>query len=643
MIAFFRRFLNSKMTIVLLGLLMLGFIVTGVGTPSSLAGLGGGGTDLASVGSKTIGATEMKAKLSSAIKNLRQQNPTLDMPTYLKSGALENMINELTQIIGVSLFGENNGMIISRKLVDGRIASIPAFAGATGNFSDDTYKRMLAENDMDEGRFRSEVAASITQQHMLTPVAAAPYVPKSFALVYGSMKLQQRTGLVITLPASAFIDKTVPSDADLNKFYQNNAGRYTVPELRVVRYARFDRSRFEGKVAPTEKEVQDYFGQNAQRFASKETRGLTQVIVQDGASATKIAAAAKAGGSMAAAAKASGVDALTIAPIEQGPLSGQSSVAVAAAVFAAKSGTVVGPIKSGLGWHVIKIDVVNVSGGKTIDQARPEIVKELTKVKTDEAVQNFADGLDDMTSDGKTFDEVVKANGLTAEATPRLDQAGLSPDNKEFKLTPDLSPLLKEAFGMDPEEDATTATLGEGRFVFFKLAEIVPTAPRPLAQIKTQVTEDFIADRASRAARTAAEGIVAKVNRGVPLGTALAEAGAHLPAPQKISAKYLEMRQAGEKAPPPIRALFEIALHKSKAMPLPNNGGWVVVWVDTNQAGDASNDPKLIEATSGELAELYSGEYAEQFGKAATKASKVKRYDDNIATFKRGLTGTGTQ
>ncbi len=643
MLAFFRKAMSSWITLAFLALMAIAMVVTGVGTPSSMGGLTGGGSALASVGNQSIQPSDVNVRLQQALKQQRQQNPLMDMAGLVRGGAVETAIRELLNVMSVTLFGEKNGMVVSRRLIDGEIAGNPAFYGANGKFDDIKYRDLLAQNSIPESLFRSDIANGIAARHLLVPVSASPVVPQGYSLAYASMKLERRTGLVVAIPTSAFANVGAPTDVQLAAFYKQNSASYLVPETRVVRYAVFDRSRFEGKVLPTDADIATFYKANAARFGAKSKRGFTQIIVQDQASATKVAAAANGGSSMESAAKASGFEALKIEPLEQTPFAGQSSTAVAKSAFEAKQGAVIGPVKSGLGWHVIRVDTINNDPGKTLPQARAEIFKELSIVKEDEALQDFSDKIDEAVADGETFDAVTKSNALAVETTPAVDGNGTEPGKPTPSVNPELAPVLKEAFGAEVEDDPMIVPIGKDRFVFFKLDKINVSAPKPLASIKDQVLADYRTTQASKSARKTAETLSTKINSGTPFATALGSAGVPLPRPEAISSRRIDILRAREQVPPPVNLMFNMPHHKAKIIEMPEKKGWYLVWLDKIEPGDAKADAPLIAETGAELRDLFGGEMAEQFGRAAQARVKVKRNEGAIDTFKKGLTGQAAQ
>lgn len=639
MLSFFRRALGSWVVLGLLGLLMVAFIVTGVGTPSSMGALGGVGTnDAVKVGGRSIEISDLNERLKIELSQQRQQNPELTMTQLLQQGTLDKMLAEMTDLTAIRAFGEKFGMIVSDRLADGEIASIPAFQGATGKFDEARYRQLLSQRGLTEDQFRGDIEQGIAVRHLLVPVAASSGAPRDLAAPYASLLVERRSGNFVELRNSAFTNGPAPTDAELNAYYAANRARYTQPERRAIRYAVIDKAMVAQQAAPTDAEIAAQYKKDAAKYASRESRDLTQIIVQSEASAKAAAAKAKSG-SMADAAKSAGGDAVTLSAVEKAAYSRQSADAVANAVFGAAQGTVVGPVKSPLGWHVVKVDAVKKIGGKSLAEARPEIASALATQKASDGFADLLAEIDEAVSDGQTFDDVVKARGLTVVTTPPLTASGLSPDQPGYTPAMDLSAVLKDAFQAEPDDDPALVPLGDDKDVFYDLDRVIAAAPKPLAQIKAQVTADFIADRAGKAARRAAEAILAKANRGTPLGTAAAGQGSV----RALASRRMDIVQGNTRPPVELVQLFELNVGRARIAPTADKQGWVVVQLDKIEPGNLMAEPSLLAATQSQLSDAIGREYTQQFTTAAKKMLKVERNQSAIDDLRKSLTGTGAR
>lgn len=640
MIAFFRRALSSWVVLALLGLILLAFVVTGVGTPMGLGDGGLGGRNVAKVDGVGISETDAATRIQAQLDAIRQQQPGLDMTAFIRQGGADEVIDQMVNARAFEAFGRANGMVTTSRLVDAELATIQSFKGPTGSFDRNIFLQVLQQRKLTESGLREDIARDKMVSALIIPAAGAARMPGKLVTPYASLLLEQRKGQIAIVPATAISAGAPPTAAELSQFYSRNEARYTVPETRVIRYALFDRSRFDS-VAPSDAEIAAAYRTNAARYAGKETRSFTQAVVPTEAAARKIATAARGGQAFDLAAKAGGADAVTLAGQDQSGFAGLTSAAAAKLAFSAKEGTILDPQKSPFGWNVIRVDAIVRTPGKSLAEARAEIASSLAGAKGDAAMADFITKLEDAVADNGTFDEVAKANGLSIVVTPALTGGGIAPDQPNYQADPALTPILRDAFQADLDDDAAVVTVTPNRsYAFYDLERIIPSAPRPLAAIRQQVTDDFLKDRASRQARRIADAIVGKVGAGQSLQAAVASAGIALPAPRPVSVKRLEIAQAeGGQVPRTLQLLFSMAPKRAKVLAMEGGAGWYVVQLDQIIPGNAANAPGLIQATQREMARALGEEYVQQFATAVRADRKATKDAGNIARLKRSLTG----
>ena len=644
MISFFRRALSSWLVLGLLALIMIAFIVTGVGTPSGLGNLAGGGSDLAKIGGTSLGASDAAQRVQAQLDNARQQQPGLEMAEFVRTGGVEQVIEQMINGRAFEQFGSKNGMAVSDRLVDGEILSIPAFRGPAGSFDRNTFLGVLAQRKLSETVVRDDLARDKMTNALIIPAAGAARASAGLVTPYAALLLEGRNGQIAFVPAAIADTGATPTQAELAQFYQRQLARYTVPETRVIRYALFDRKRFEGKIAATEEEIAQAYKANAAQYASKETRIFTQVVTQNQTSAQEIVAKSRAGTPLAAAAKASGSEATTLTAQDQAGYAGlTSSASIAKAAFSAEKGTVLDPQKSPLGWLVIKVDTVNKISGKSLSDVRATLVEQIVKQKIDVAIADFVTKIEDQVADGATFDDVVKTEGLTVITTPALKASGIAPDVAGFKASTELGPILHDAFQAEADDDAAVMTITPGQsYGFYDLDRIIASAPKPLAKIREQVSTDFQRDRASKAAKRIADAIAMKTNKGTPLTVALSGAGVSLPTAKPIGARRIDIARAQQKVPPPLALLFSIPARHARVLEAEEKQGWYVIWLDKITPGNLASEPGLIQATQAEIARSVGEEYVQQFAAAIKADLGVKKNESAISALKRSLTGATT-
>jgi peptidyl-prolyl cis-trans isomerase D len=639
MISFFRNALSSWLTLGLFALILLAFMITGFGTGGSggISNLAGGGDSIVKIGSMSISGAEASTRIKSELEGARQERPGLDMAAFDKLGGVDSVIERLINSRVILAFGEKHGMVISERLIDSEIAKTPAFYGPTGKFDRNVYLGVIGSRKLSEPAHRDDVRASLLANQIIPPAAGAAKAPLSVVSPYASLLLETRYGQASFVTAESFAAGP-PSAQEIKDFHTRNAARYTVAETRVIRYATFDRSLWSGKLVPSEAEIAAAYKADAPRYAATEQRVLSQVIVQSEAQAKTIAAKVTGGVALSKAAQEAGLEATTLGAQDKKAYAGLSSAAVADAAFAAAQGSVAAPAKSGLGWHVVRVDKVVTIAGKSLDAVRGEIVKTLSARKTEEALADKVSRIEDAVSDGRTFDDVAKTEGLTVTTLPAMTAAGISPGTPGYTASADLAPVLKDAFQSEVDDDPTVVTLSkDGGHALYKLDRINPAAAKPLASIQEQVAADTKADKALRAARKAATDVVTQVNKGTPFATALA--AAKLPAARPLSAKRMELAQAGDKAPPPLQLLFKLAKGKARMIEADGGKGYLLVWLERLENGNAATRPDLVQATQGQLSSVIGDEYTQQLLAAMKADLGVTKNDAAIRALRANLLG----
>lgn len=640
MMTFLRRFATSPFGIAVFAIIIIAFVVTLYEGRAGLGGAAGGGSGLAEVGSVSIVEGEATRRVQNQLDAARQQQPELDMNAFVAQGGVEQTIDQLINGRALELFATEHGLVASRRLVDGAIASIPAFNGPNGQFDRSTFLNLLAQRKIPEAQLREDFAREALTKALLVPVAGAARVPQGVVERYAALLLEARSGQIGVVPTAAFAQNAPIPAGDLKTFYDRNVARYTVPERRTIRYATFDRARFDGKVVATEAEIAAAYKANAARYAARETRGFTQIIVQQKADADRLLAGIRSGTAMATAAQSAGLEALTVPPTDKAAFARLTGPRVADAVFSAPRGSIAPLVQSGLGYHIVRVDTVTAIPARSIEQAREEIAAELNKVKVDEALADFVAKLDDDINGGATFDDVAKSYSLSVLMTPPITAGGLAPEVAGFILPDPVKPLLRDAFRAEPGDDPQIASSANGTaYVLYHMDRVIPAAPRPLNIIVAQVQADAQVDRAAKAARRAAEAIVDSVDKGTPFAQALAQSSVKLPPARPASGRRIDIAQAGDKVPPPLALMFGMVEKRARILAAPGGAGWYVVYLDSIVAADPKAAQPLMAATSQQLGRVVSDEYVAQFASAIKKTVGVRKNEGAIAAFKRSLTG----
>ena len=634
MAAFFRRMSKSTVGTVIMALFVLAIMASFAlaDVQSYLPGATGGPGTLVEVGDDTVTERELSAAMQRRLTEVRQQNPEADYSSL--SDDFPAILASLIQSRALQAFARDHGLHLSKRLIDAEIVNIPGTRGLDGRFSQAAYEGFLQQQRLTDVEVRELIRSALASRLLLAPAAANARIPVGVATPYASMLLEAREAEIAVVPAELFATGIPqPSDADIQRFYRENSARYTVPEQRVLNIAQIGPEQV-ANVAATEQEIAAYYNANQAQYGGQGIRTLTQVVVASEAEARTLAQRARSGNGL-------GPRAATLADKTREQIA-DINENVAAAAFAARQGEIVGPIRSDLGWHVIKVDAVRTEAGRPLSAVRGEIAAQLTAEKKKEALTDLVTRIEDSIADGASFAEAVRAAGVAATRTPAITAGGVARSQPGFKLPEELAPAVRAGFELGEGDEPVVETLaGDAGYALVGVESIQAAAPAPLASIRDQVASDWRARQARDRARAAATAIAAKVAQGTALSAAVADAGVSLPAPEKVARRRMELSQFGGNVPAAIGMMFSLSEGKSRMIADPDGRGFVIVKVTRIVPGNASLQPSLISRTQSEFQEAASAEYAEQMTRAIEAAVGVERNEAAITAARQRITGGG--
>ncbi|RYY23829.1 MAG: peptidylprolyl isomerase [Sphingomonadales bacterium] len=638
MLKAFRNFTKSRygliVVFIFLAVIALAFAagdITGLQTSG-----GASGQTVATVGKTKVTDTEVRDRIDRFLRNAQREGQTVTMEQFLAQGGLELTLDELINSAAMIEFAQKSGMQVSKRLIDGEIASNPAFIGFDGKFSQKTYEDLLAQNRFSPMLFRDGMTKDKYGNWLVNRAAiGAPIMPDGVLLPYASLLLERRKGIVGLVSTIAMDPGANPDEKVLTAYYATNRARYLVPEQRVVRYATLRPEALRAQSVATEAEIAAAFTKDAAKYAASEKRSVEVVTTLDQATATTIANAAKTG-ALDAAARTAGLEARKFEAAEKATLAREVSAAFADAAFAVQQGQLTGPAKVGSAWLVFRVTKIEAVAARSLDQVRTELAAEISSRKLAQLLADTRQAIEDGIGDGKTFDEAVKDAKLTTERTPQLTAQGVDPANPEAKPDPNLAPIVRAGFGFTAvgDEPQIVPISADGAVAIVSLEKIVPAAPKPLAQIRDQVNKDYLVDEALKKARAAAAGMIAKLEKGMPMGQALAEAGVQKgPPPKPFDFKRSET-QGKENF---IQMAFSMAPKKAKLVEAPGRAGYYVVFLDSVEEHSAAGDVATMGVAKAGIVPMVGQEYARQFIRAIRASVNVKRDEAAIKKMRDDL------
>lgn len=418
------------------------------------------------------------------------------------------------------------GLTVPDQTVRAAVFEIPGFQGPDGRFSRDMFNGFLRNNDLSEAGFLALLRTDLLRQQLAGAVRAGAALPEAGARALLSWQLEQRTATLVELAFADAPDPPEPGAAQLARFHENNAALFSTPEFREVGVAVLNAERLIAGVEVSEREIEDAYAANRNRFETPERRRVLQALLPSEAAAAALAARwtpETPVAEIAAAAREAGGSAsdLGLSAAADLPLP-----ALAAAAFALAEGAVSAPVRSPFGWHVLRVAEIEPAERRDFAEAREELRAEIAAERAADLAFDRANRIEDALAAREPLEQIASRQGM-GFARVTLDAAGQDPAGQPVPLPvadAARAAAIRAIFALDRNAE-TRLREGDWGFMAVQILEVTPPRLRPLDQVREAVLEAFLAEARRRHQEERAAALLAAARGGQALAAAAEAAG----------------------------------------------------------------------------------------------------------------------
>jgi peptidyl-prolyl cis-trans isomerase D len=431
---------HKRLLQIILGLMIIPpFAFWGIQwTQRETAGTG----EVASVGGQKISEQEFSEALrqqQDRMRSLLGRNfnaAMLDSPA-MRSELLEGMISQrlLTQYAVRSDIGVTDDQL--REV----ITSIPAFQD-DGKFSRARYEALLRAEGYSPQSFESSVRRDLMLQQVTGPLSDSGIASKATAQALARLRAQQREVAEYLIPADPRLEQAQPTAQAVRTYYDNNPARFQLPEQVAIEYVVLDNDALTALEPVSADEVRKFYTDNAAKFGEPEQRQASHILLAFKPNATdadKAKVRAKAEEVLAQARKSPGAFAALAKKYSEDPGSAAKGGDLGSfsrgmmvppfedAAYRLKVNQISGLVESEFGFHIIKLTAIKPGKTRSLDEARPEIERDLKRQhaarRYAEAAEAFSNLVYEQPDSLKPAVDkfklaVRKAEGLTRQSAP---------------------------------------------------------------------------------------------------------------------------------------------------------------------------------------------------------------------------------
>ena len=185
-----------------------------------------------------------------------------------------------------------------------------------------------------------------------------------------------------------------PKAADFLAFMKNSGSQ--LADLQFRQRTQILQQRITEKITkdikpPTDKDLQAYYQKNRKQFGTPESRKLQVILNSDKAQAAAGLAAVKSGQKWSTVTKKFSDDPTTkdTGGVLRDVQKGQGEKAFDDAVFAAKKGQIVGPIKTSSGYYVFRVTEITPENIQPFSKVKPQLASQLASENQQKTLTKF--------------------------------------------------------------------------------------------------------------------------------------------------------------------------------------------------------------------------------------------------------------
>ncbi len=230
--------------------------------------------------------------------------------------------------------------------------------------------------------------------------------------------------------------QSFPKEEDYKKFIQQSgqSNEDIIQRVKLDLLSNKIRDKVvKGKDKVSDKAISDFYNKNKARFAQPEKRDLRVVLTKTKANADKAHAALESGDSWKAVTKKYSIDDTSKAAGGKLPAQAKGTLdkELDDAVFSAKKGELVGPVKTQYGYYVFTVSDVTEASQQTLAEAKETIKQTLQSQEQQKAldtfVKDFTKRWKDKTECSEDYKTTDCKNGPKATPTPTAPAGGAVP------------------------------------------------------------------------------------------------------------------------------------------------------------------------------------------------------------------------
>ncbi|AUZ47056.1 SurA N-terminal domain-containing protein [Pseudomonas orientalis] len=473
--------------------------------------------DVAKVNGEEITQTELSQAVDMQRRQLMQQlgkdfDASLLDEKLLRDAALKGLIDRKLLLQGAadSKFG------FSEAALDQVILQTPEFQ-VDGQFNAERFDQVIRQLGYSRLQFRQMMTQEMLIGQVRAGIAGSGFVTDAEVLAFARLEKQTRDFATVNIKADPAAVKL--TDAEVKAYYDQHAKEFMTPDQVVIDYLELKKSSFFDQVTVKDDELQAAYEKETANLA--EQRRAAHILIEVNDKVTEAQAKAKIEEIQARLAKGEQFDALA-KEFSQDPGSANNGGDLGfagpgvydpdfeTALYGLKQDQVSAPVRSAFGWHLIKLLGVEAPEVPTFASLKDKLTREL---KTQQVEQRFVEAtkqLEDAAFEASDLAQPASDLKLTVHTSaPFGREGGEGVAANRAVVTAAFSPEV-----LDEGANSSAIELDPETIIVLRAKEHLKPAQLPLEKVEAAIRTQMTKERASAAAKTHADELIASLRDG---------------------------------------------------------------------------------------------------------------------------------
>ena len=600
MISFFNKLGNTwvaKVIFVILLISMTAFFGLG-----GLSNIRSSDKTAIQVGSKKISMSEVMREFDLQRTQLSQLMGQYISPQQaLELGLLQKTIQKQVSDAILEEIQENLGLTASDAAVRKYVERHPAFQDNLNQFDRNLFLAYLNQTHTTETQLAEQLRNELAEQHLKNTIRFVTPAPKLLAELQWKKQNEIRSIEALYIKQDDIQISQQPTESDLKDYYEAYLSDFMQPEQRDIIVVTLTPDLIAQNIKISQEQLNEIYEEEKETYAIPEKRRIYQIRFSDKNKAEQVLAELTPQNFMAKA-MAQGQ---TAEETDFGFVTRTEMLEeLADNAFSAKEKTIIGPIESAIGWHLILVDSIQPATHPNKDQIYTKIKQKLAASLAYEQMEQVSRTLEDLLGEGKTLSETAQQLKLPTHSLKKVDITGTNIP-KELKN----QELLQDVFTLKTGE--TTALINhQNGFVVAEVQKIQPAEPKAFDLVKAEVKKLWLQDQQKATLPTLTEQALTQMQQG------------NIPARlgQLIVTNKLTLKGDSQVPDAALPSIFmqSIGYKNAQAITLPDGSFINVVKVVKQPLMKPSEESDQAELVASQLAtDIYDAivaTYAEQLG-----------------------------